>query len=258
MTVFQDRPALAYNLYYSYNEPLSARDSHAFTQATAFVVLASFRKSPSFLFCAVRLCARRHDMHMHLFQPSYPASQLATLISLTLAPALCASTTPPHNIAIAASPKSIRDSDPAIHPSATPFPTNPTPIPTTPPPPPPPPTIHLLSLHLILPPPFLSPTPHPPIALALDRLLESLAYALLDLDLLEAQHLVLRLGAFTLDFYDVAERLSVLAIKAVLVRLARMVERGLLVGWVRGEVVDVRAGVRGVFALGVVGEGGGR
>ena len=37
-----------------------------------------------------------------------------------------------------------------------------------------------------------------------------------------------------------------------------MVERGLLVGWVRGEVVDVRAGVRGVFALGVVGEGGGR
>lgn len=50
-----------------------------------------------------------------------------------------------------------------------------------------------------------------------------------------------------------------LAVKAVVMRLLRMVARGLVVGFVRGEVWDVgrvQAGVRMVFALGVVGAGG--
>ena len=41
-----------------------------------------------------------------------------------------------------------------------------------------------------------------------------------------------------------------LAVKAVVMRLAQMAMRG-LVGFVVGEVVDARAGVRMVFAFGL-------
>ena len=74
---------------------------------------------------------------------------------------------------------------------------------------------------------------------------------LLDLDLLEAQGLVLRFGDFTLDLYDVSEHLSMLAVKAVLVRLIQMIAKGLL-GFMTGELVDAQAGVRMIFAFGVL------
>lgn len=65
---------------------------------------------------------------------------------------------------------------------------------------------------------------------------------------------MLRFGAFTLEYHDVAEMLNILAIKAVVTRVLQMVMKGLL-GFVEGEVVDARAGVRMVFAFGVLGGG---
>ena len=47
-----------------------------------------------------------------------------------------------------------------------------------------------------------------------------------------------------------------LAVKAVVMRLAQMVMRG-LVGFVVGEMVDAQAGVRMVFAFGLKVRGGG-
>ena len=84
----------------------------------------------------------------------------------------------------------------------------------------------------------------------LERTCEVFAYYLLDLDHFEGQDLVLRVGGLTLEFHEVAERLSMLAVKAVVMRLAQMVMRG-LVGFVVGEMVDARAGVRMVFAFGL-------
>lgn len=87
---------------------------------------------------------------------------------------------------------------------------------------------------------------------ALERACEAAAYALLDLDAaLEGRDLVVRAGGLRLDLYDVAERLHVLAVRAVVVRLLRLVAGGFLLGFARGEVGDVRAGVRVVFTVGV-------
>ena len=51
-----------------------------------------------------------------------------------------------------------------------------------------------------------------------------------------------------------AETLNILAIKAVLTKLLQMVMKGLL-GFVKGEMVDAQAGVRMIFAFGVLGGG---
>lgn len=88
----------------------------------------------------------------------------------------------------------------------------------------------------------------------MERTCEAFAYYLLDLDLLEEQQLVLRFGDFTLEFYDVAAYLSMLAVKAVVTKLLQMITKGLL-GFVEGEIVDVQAGVRTLFAFGVLGGG---
>lgn len=63
---------------------------------------------------------------------------------------------------------------------------------------------------------------------------------------------MLRFGAFTLEYYDVVEVLNILAIKAVVTKVLQMVVKGLW-GFVRGEMVDAQAGVRMIFAFGVLG-----
>ena len=90
------------------------------------------------------------------------------------------------------------------------------------------------------------------IAISLERTFELLAVLLLDFDYLEAQNLMLRFGDLTIDFYSVGEQLSILAIKAVLTRLAQWITLGLF-GFVVGEVLDVQAEVRMGFAFGLVG-----
>lgn len=80
---------------------------------------------------------------------------------------------------------------------------------------------------------------------------EVFAYYLLDLDLLDEQDLALRFGEFTLEFYDLAGYLSMLAVKAVVMKLMQMVTQGLL-GFFRGEMIDAQAGVRMIFAFGVL------
>lgn len=80
---------------------------------------------------------------------------------------------------------------------------------------------------------------------------EAIAFFLLDVDSLPEEHdLVLRMGEFELEFYCVAEYLSLLAVKAVVRRLSQMLQNG-LTGFVAGEVVDVTTAVRTLFAFGV-------
>ncbi len=86
----------------------------------------------------------------------------------------------------------------------------------------------------------------------MERICEAFALCLLDFDLLEDQDLVMRLGHFTLEFHEVAEQLNLLAIKAVVMKLVQMITMGFL-GFVSGEVVNAQAGVRMIFALGVLG-----
>ena len=189
-------------------------------------------------------------MTCSVFRESCRASQLALLCFLIPLNALCAASEPSHDVHAAVSPTFIRGEEHGVLPSAQPFLTQPTtnlPSPNTIPPTPPPYTFRLLELHAILAPPEMEQY----IATAMERLCEAFAYALLDLDLLADQHLVLRLGGFTLDFYDVAEQLSVLAMKAVVVKLMQMIGKGLF-GFIRGEMISVRAGVRLLFAFGVL------
>lgn len=87
---------------------------------------------------------------------------------------------------------------------------------------------------------------------ALERACESFASSLFDYDLLYDEDLALHLGDFTLQFQDVAEQLSMLAVKTVLMKLIQMLQKGLL-GFVEGELIDARAGVRMIFAFGVLG-----
>ena len=50
------------------------------------------------------------------------------------------------------------------------------------------------------------------------------------------------------------EQLNMLAVKAVVMKLLQMVMKGLL-GFVKGEMVDAQAGVKMIFAFGVLGGG---
>lgn len=204
---------------------------------------------------------------MRLLPAASPAPQLSLLFFLIPLSALCAILKPPpHSVHTATYPKHLRsgekeekeeEEDYPIHPSTQPFSTQPiiTTLPSSPnqttTTPPPLPIIHLLDLRLIL----TSPHTSQKAFLALERACEAIALWLLDFDLPEEQDLVLRVGAFTLELHEVAEHLSVLAVKAVVMKVLRMVLRGLL-GFVEGEVVDVQAGVRMVFAFGVTGVGG--
>lgn len=88
----------------------------------------------------------------------------------------------------------------------------------------------------------------------MERTCEVFAYYLLDLDLLEEQGLVLRFGDFSFEVFDVAVHLNMLAVKAVIMKLIQMVMKGLL-GFFEGEMVDAQAGVRMIFAFGVLGDG---
>ena len=86
----------------------------------------------------------------------------------------------------------------------------------------------------------------------LERTLEVLAYSLFDYDLLYDQNLALHIGDFTLQFQDVAEQLSVLAVKTVMLKLIQMLQEGLL-GFMEGELIEGQAEVRMIFAFGVLG-----
>lgn len=88
----------------------------------------------------------------------------------------------------------------------------------------------------------------------MERTCEVFAYYLFDYDVLDAHDFVLRFGAFTLEYHDVVEILNILAIKAVVTKLMQMVMKGLL-GFVKGEMVNAQAGVRMIFAFGVLGGG---
>lgn len=180
---------------------------------------------------------------MQLLQASCPASKLALLFFLIPLNALCATIKPPHDVHIATSPRVIRGEEHPILPSAQP-PTNTT---TSTPPLY---TIHLLNLRTI----FTSPETEQHVFRALERTCEAFAYFLLDYDFLDEQDLVLRFGDFTLEFYDVAEHLSMLAVKTVVMKLMQMITMGLL-GFVNGEMVDAQAGVRIIFAFGILGGG---
>lgn len=88
----------------------------------------------------------------------------------------------------------------------------------------------------------------------MERTCETLAYYLLDYNLLDEQDFVLRIGAFTLEYHAMVEQLNMLAVKAVVMKLLQMVMKGLL-GFVKGEMVDAQAGVKMIFAFGVLGGG---
>lgn len=112
----------------------------------------------------------------------------------------------------------------------------------------PPLTLHTPRTH------YLSPPSTPTIALLtalIERLYDTLAYALLDRDALDAYDLTLRVGGLRLDFYCVAEVLGVMAVRAVVKRLGQLVQGG-LTGVVVGGVEGGR-GVGVVVALGVEG-----
>lgn len=126
---------------------------------------------------------------------------------------------------------------------------HPHPHPSIPLPPQTPPlTLHTPRTH------YLSPPSTPTIALLtalIERLYDTLAYALLDRDALDAYDLTLRVGGLRLDFYCVAEVLGVMAVRAVVKRLGQLVQGG-LTGVVVGGVEGGR-GVGVVVALGVEG-----
>ncbi|KAL9076839.1 MAG: hypothetical protein Q9161_000824 [Pseudevernia consocians] len=183
-----------------------------------------------------------------------PASPLTLLFFLIPFTALCAAIKPRHHVKTAASPKSIRDEEHPVLPSAQPFSTQPivnglsstnTTTPASPPY-----IFHLIDFRAI----FTSPETERKVTKAMERTCEAFALYLLDFDLLDQQDLVLRFGDFTLEFHAVAEHLSMLAVKAVVLKLIQMIMKGLL-GFVKGEVVNAQAGVRMIFAFGVLGGG---
>ena len=109
-------------------------------------------------------------------------------------------------------------------------------------------TICLRQLHSILGSPETIEYAHR----TLERALQVLASALFDYDLLYDQDLALHIGDFTLQFQDVAEHLSVLAVKTVIMKLIQMLQKGLL-GYFEGELIGGHAEVRMIFAFGVIG-----
>ena len=76
-----------------------------------------------------------------------------------------------------------------------------------------------------------------------------MAYFFIDHDGLDEHEWAVRVGGLEMRFYDTAAALQMYAISAVLQRLARLVQVG-LVGFVSGEVVDVGEGVRMGFVFG--------
>ncbi|KAF6232382.1 hypothetical protein HO173_009487 [Letharia columbiana] len=189
---------------------------------------------------------------MQLLRISCPASQLALLFFLLHLSALCTAITLPHDVHTVAFTKLVRHEEHPIQPSTQPFSTQPIAkaLSTTNTTSPTPPLyiFHLLDLRSIV----ASPETEHKVFRAMERTCEVFAYCLLDLDLLDQQDLVLRLGDFTLDFHDMAEHLSILAVKAVVMKLMQMIIKGLF-GFVQGEMVDAHAGVRMIFAFGVLG-----
>lgn len=188
-----------------------------------------------------------------------PISQLALLLLLLLRlNTLCAAATtkPSHDVHIATIPKSIDSRERSV-----PLPVQPLSIRpattnnnnrkapnTTTTPLSPPYTLRLLDFRAIA-------TPHEAAAnfvAALDRFCEACANALLDFDLVEAPYVSLRFGDLTLDFNNVGQYVSVLAVKAVLMTLSLFFEQGLR-GFFKGEVLDVQAELRMVFTFGVRG-----
>ncbi|KAM0801392.1 hypothetical protein BDR22DRAFT_820898 [Usnea florida] len=109
-------------------------------------------------------------------------------------------------------------------------------------------TICLRQLHSILGAPETIEYAHR----TLERALQVLAAALFDYDLLYDQDLAVHIGDFTLQFQDVAEHLSVLAVKAVIMKLVQLLQKGLL-GYFEGELIEGHAEVRMIFAFGVIG-----
>ena len=109
-------------------------------------------------------------------------------------------------------------------------------------------TFGLRRLHTIL----ASPETVQRVHQLLERALQVFAYSLFDYEVLYNQNLALHLGDFTLQFQDVAEQLSVLAVKTVMMKLIQMLQKGLL-GFVEGELIEGQAEVRMIFAFGVIG-----
>ena len=85
---------------------------------------------------------------------------------------------------------------------------------------------------------------------ALERIYDTITQLIHDLDFLDEHELIFQVGAFTLEFDCLAGHMSALAVKAVVRHIGQMLQSG-LTGMVTGEVVDVRASVRILFAFGV-------
>ena len=180
-------------------------------------------------------------------------THLGLLFSLVPLTALCATGVKAfHGAHNATALKHIRDGDYSIQPSTQPFSTQPIvnrrPSPNSTIPTPQPYTFRLFRLRTIL----TSPKEVEYLYRALERTCQLFASSLFDYDLLYGQDLALHLGDFTLQFQDVAEQLSMLAMKTVVMKLFQMLQKGLL-GFVEGELIDAQAGVRMIFAFGVLG-----
>ena len=181
------------------------------------------------------------------------ATHLGLLFSIVPLTALTAPELPPPQKAhIATALKHIRDEDYFPQPSTQPFSTQPIvnrrPSPNSTVPISGPYTFRLRQLRTIL----ASPKTVAYVHKTLERTLEVLAYSLFDYDVLYDQDLALHIGDFTLQFQDVAEQLSVLAVKTVMLKLIQMLQNGLL-GFVEGELIEGQAEVRMIFAFGVLG-----
>lgn len=199
-------------------------------------------------------------MQLLLLRQWCPTLQLALLLLLPLRlNALCPAATPKpsHDLLIATSPKSIDRRERPVPLSVQPLSIRPTTrnnhpatlnTTTTPPPPPSPYTFRLLDFRAIA----TSPETEAKLVAAFDRFCEACAIALLDFDLLEAQYVSVRFGDLSLNFYNVGEYVSVLAMKAVVLQLLHLIGKGLR-GFFKGEVLDVQAEVRMVFTFGIRG-----
>lgn len=194
-------------------------------------------------------------MQLLLLRQWCPTLQLALLLLLPLRlNALCPAATPKpsHDLLIATSPKSIDRRERPVALSVQPLsirsaiPNNNRATLTTPPSSPY--TFRLLDFRAIA----TSPETEAKLVAAFDRFCEACAIALLDFDLLEAQYVSVRFGDLSLNFYNVGEYVSVLAMKAVVLQLLHLIGKGLR-GFFKGEVLDVQAEVRMVFTFGIRG-----
>ena len=180
------------------------------------------------------------------------AAQLGLLVSLVPLTATVVVVQASQDAPIGTALKDVRDGDYFPQPSTQPFSTGPivnglpslnstSPISQAY-------TIYLRQLHTILASPETIEYAHR----TLERALQVFASALFDYDLLYDQDLALHIGDFTLQFQDVAEHLSMLAVKTVIMKLIQMLQKGLL-GFFEGELIEGHAEVRMIFAFGVIG-----